>query len=96
MAAGAVGPPQVLHALPQHLPPLQGILQIGVTEQQPKFAVSQASQQIGRAQFGAQQLGDLGEGPVAGVMSPVLIDQLEVVDVEQQQGERFAAVAAAL
>ncbi len=60
-----------------------------------EFVAAQAAQAVARPQNLPQALGDLDQQEIAGVMAEAVIDLLEAVQVEQQQGSRGLAQAAA-
>ena len=66
---------------------------VGLGEQHRELVAAEAGEHVGLAQAAAQQLGDAAQELVAGAVAERVVDVLEVVEVEHQDG---AAGAVAL
>ncbi|MNN66579.1 hypothetical protein D3C81_1821640 [compost metagenome] len=68
-----------------------GALQTGTGQQHDEFLAAGATQHIVAARALAHQVGKVANGLVADFVSVVVVDLLEVVDVEGQNGEGLLA-----
>ena len=68
---------------------------VGAGEQHDELVAAVARDDVVIAQLGAQRVGDRPQLLVAGLVAALVVDGLEVVEVDQQAGERRAGAAGA-
>ena len=66
-------------------------LAVGARQQHRELVAAEPPDQVGLARLGGQRVGDVPEEVVAGAVAVGVVDQLEPVDVEQQQGQLGSA-----
>ena len=85
-----------LDALAQAFGDREGKRHIGVGHDDDEFLAAIAAGQIDAADIGGDAVGEFLEHFVADVVAVAVIDRLEVVDVENEEGERLARAAGRL
>src|SRR6185312_6415200 len=79
---------QPVHAPAQAGGHLHGFLGADAIEQGDKLLAAVAPEQVARAQFGTERGGHGDQRAVAGVVAMAVVEQLEMVQIEEQQGDR--------
>ena len=78
---------------PQPFGQMGGFGHVAMRYQHREFLAAPARQQVGRAQIVLDQLRKPDQNLITHLMAVAVVDRLEVVDIEEQQGERrFVAV----
>ncbi len=107
-SAGAVAKPQLIRrsaqssdavvrkAAVEALHDRGGLLARRLRQQQRELVAAEPEGGVRRAQAGAQRLGDLAQGLVAGRVAEGVVDELEVVDVADDERELVAVADGAL
>ena len=76
-------------------PPGAAALGVGLVDQRHELVTAEAGQHLALPQHRLHALRRLAQHPVAGVVAVAVVDRLEVVEVDHQQGQAFAAAARA-
>jgi len=76
--------------VPQRCREGEGLIEVGPRQQYGELVAAEAGEQVAATQGRSQALPDHGQQLVSGVVAQAVVDLLEPVEIEQQQGQRIA------